>query len=217
MNSPIGTTIIIAVGILILFLPRALDTIQNMMAVDTSHTESVIEQREAVVLPTEENQDYAILAGGCFWCVESDFDKLDGVLSTVSGYTGDVDKLNPTYRNHADHIEAVKITYDSTKLTYGDIINNYFKTVDYTDNGGQFCDRGNAYRPVIFTKNAMEIEIAKKLAPSRSVVPIINASKFWNAEEYHQDYYIKNPIRYKYYRSSCGRDATIAKLASNRS
>ena len=158
------------------------------------------------------NQAEAVVAGGCFWCVEADFDKLDGVISTISGYTGDTDKLNPTYRDHGKHVEAVKITYDSEKLTYNEVIKYYYQHVDYTDASGSFCDRGNAYIPVIYTNGVEEEMIAHDLAPMRSVVPIIPATAFWDAEEYHQDYYLKNPVRYKYYRSGCGRDATIAKL-----
>ena len=158
------------------------------------------------------NQKEAILAGGCFWCVEADFDKLDGVISTTSGYTGDVDKLNPTYRDHGNHVEAVKVIYDADKLSYEDIIKYYYSTVDYTDAGGSFCDRGHAYIPVIYTASSAEEITARALAPKGSVVPIITATAFWDAEEYHQNYYIKNPVRYKYYRSGCGRDAKIAAL-----
>ena len=158
------------------------------------------------------NQKSAILAGGCFWCVEADFDKLDGVISTTSGYTGDVDKLNPTYRDHGNHVEAVKVIYDADKLSYEDVIKYYYSTVDYTDAGGSFCDRGHAYIPVIYTENSAEEITARALAPKGSVVPIITATAFWDAEEYHQNYYLKNPVRYKYYRSGCGRDAKIASL-----
>ena len=158
------------------------------------------------------NQKTTIVAGGCFWCVEADFDKLDGVIATVSGYSGDVDKLNPTYRDHGNHVEVVQITYDADVLSYEDLIKYYYSTVDYTDAGGSFCDRGNAYIPVIYTANDDEAATARALAPSRSVVPVIPATKFWKAEEYHQDYYIKNPVRYKYYRSGCGRDQKIASL-----
>lgn len=209
--------IITVIAVLVFLVgPRIVNRISQMINVDTSHAARVVEEREAVVLPTEENQDYAILAGGCFWCVEADFDKLDGVLSTVSGYTGDVDKLNPTYRDHGNHVEAVKVTFDSTKLSYEDVIKYFYNHVDYEDDGGSFCDRGHAYIPVVYSKNDMEREIAKRLAPKTSVVPIINASAFWDAEDYHQDYYIKNPLRYKYYRSSCGRDKRIAQLAQER-
>ena len=180
--------------------------------VPTATIEVVQEKNSSINDLTAVNQKEAILAGGCFWCVEADFDKLDGVISTTSGYTGDVEKLNPTYRDHGRHIEAVRVVYDADKLSYNDIINYFYKTVDYTDNGGQFCDRGNAYRPVIYTANDAEAKIAKDLAPKKSVVPTIQATQFWDAEEYHQNYYIKNPVRYKYYRSGCGRDVTLASL-----
>ena len=185
----------------------------NKTAVVPAATQEVVAEKNSSIGDFAAlNQKTAIVAGGCFWCVEADFDKLDGVISTVSGYTGDVDKLNPTYRDHGNHVEAVKVTYDADKLSYEDVINYYYSTVDYTDAGGSFCDRGHAYIPVIYTANDAEAKIAKDLAPSRSVVPIIPATAFWDAEEYHQDYYLKNPVRYKYYRSGCGRDAKIAML-----
>ena len=163
--------------------------------------------------------DTAILAGGCFWCIESDFEKLSGVIDVVSGYTGD-DLRNPTYRNHAQHVEAVKVTFDPQQISYDDILDYYWRHIDPTDNGGQFCDRGNAYIPVIYARpdqtaqakaSKAEIEQTKPFAaPIR--VPVLPAKEFWLAEEYHQDYYKKNPVRYNQYRKGCRRDAVVKSL-----
>ncbi len=167
----------------------------------------------------------AILAGGCFWCVESDFDKAPGVVSTVSGYTGGTTE-NPTYENYHDegngvvpHVEAVEITYDPAVTNYADLLTYYFHHIDPTDNGGQFCDRGPAYRPVIFTNGEEEKKIAEdaKQAAAKTLnteikVDILPVAKFWPAEDYHQDYHDKNTTKYKYYRWRCGRDARVEDL-----
>lgn len=163
--------------------------------------------------------DTVILAGGCFWCVESDFEKLPGVIKGVSGYTGG-DMQNPTYRNHGQHVEAVKITFDPKAVALDDLLDHYWKTIDPTDSGGQFCDRGNAYIPVIYARpDQMEAAENSKAEVERTkpfdapiTVPIRAAKTFWDAEDYHQDYYKKNPIRYKIYRSGCGRDARLSEL-----
>jgi len=166
----------------------------------------------------------AIFAGGCFWCVESDFDKVDGVIETVSGYTGGRTP-NPTYKQvtHTDtgHYEAVKIVYDPSVVDYETLVDYYWRTVDPTDAGGQFCDRGDSYRTAIFAVGAdqrtvaeaskSEIEDSGVLAKP-IVTPILQANTFWPAEGYHQDYYKKNPLRYSYYRKSCGRDKQIKKV-----
>ncbi len=166
----------------------------------------------------------AILAGGCFWCVESDFDKLEGVISTVSGYTGGTIP-NPTYENYHDegaltpHIEAVEIKYDPEVISYDQIIAYHLRHIDPTDGGGQFCDRGAAYRPAIFVQNDRERQIAednlKQAAEQLGenlAVEVIQANKFWPAEDYHQNYYQKNPARYKFYRWRCGRDQRVEEL-----
>lgn len=163
--------------------------------------------------------DTAIFAGGCFWCVESDFEKLPGVYEAISGYTGD-DMLNPTYRNHGKHVEGAKIIFDPDVVSYEQLLDHYWRTVDPTDNGGQFCDRGHAYIPVIYARpdqieaaenSKAEIERTKPFSdPIR--VPILSAKTFWKAEDYHQDYYKKNPIRYKIYRKGCGRDNRVEQL-----
>lgn len=161
----------------------------------------------------------AIFAAGCFWCVESDFDHLPGVIDTTSGYTGGTLE-NPSYDNHTGHVEAVQITYDPSKVNYKQLLDYYWHHVDLTDGGGQFCDRGSAYRPFIFTGNEAEkaeAEASKKeLEESgrfkKIAVQIAPAGKFWAAEDYHQNYYKKNPLRYRYYRAGCGRDARLTQL-----
>jgi len=165
-----------------------------------------------------------ILAGGCFWCVESDFDKVVGVVSTTSGYSGGhLD--NPTYKQvskeNTGHYEVVRIEYDPLQVSFDELITYYWRHVDPTDGGGQFCDRGDSYRTAIFVNNEEERDIAetskKEVTESEVlddpiVTPILSASTFWPAENYHQDYYQKNPIRYKYYRTSCGRDKRVKQV-----
>ncbi len=167
----------------------------------------------------------AILAGGCFWCVESDFDKLDGVIETTSGYSGGTIP-NPTYQNYnkpvegfEPHVEVLEVKYDATKISYEGILDYYFRHIDPTDDGGQFCDRGASYRPVIYVQNDQERDIA--VAKSKEVaalikqdvkVDILEATQFWAAEGYHQNYYKENPVRYNLYRWNCGRDQKIEKI-----
>ncbi|MEM8551291.1 MAG: peptide-methionine (S)-S-oxide reductase MsrA [Pseudomonadota bacterium] len=164
----------------------------------------------------------AVFAGGCFWCVESDFDKLDGVLETVSGYTGGTTE-NPTYREvvtgGTGHYEAVRITYDPERLTYRQMVDYLLRHVDPTDAGGQFCDRGHSYKTAIFTSDEEEraaakaaLEEADALIEAPVVTPVLDAAPFYVAEDYHQDYYLKNPLRYRYYRLSCGRDARVKEV-----
>ena len=159
----------------------------------------------------------AIFAGGCFWCVESDFDGVAGVTSTTSGYIGGTTE-NPTYYNHTagNHREAVRIEYDSAKVNYATLLDVFWHSVDPTDGGGQFCDRGHSYTTAIYAVGAEDLaaaEKSKKQAEAELGKPIVTeiaaAPAFWPAEDYHQDYYRKNPLRYKYYRSGCGRDARI--------
>lgn len=168
----------------------------------------------------------AIFAGGCFWCVEADFDKVPGVLETVSGYTGgSLD--NPTYEQvtygDTGHREAVRISYDPSQVSYEELLTAFWHSVDPTDGGGQFCDRGESYETAIFAKGddqleaaeASKAEIAKTL-DQPIATPIESAGTFYPAEDYHQDYYQKNPVRYKYYRWSCGRDQRIEELWGER-
>ncbi|KQT87520.1 peptide-methionine (S)-S-oxide reductase MsrA [Aurantimonas sp. Leaf443] len=159
----------------------------------------------------------AIFAGGCFWCVESDFDHVKGVLDTTSGYIGG-SIANPTYENHPGSYEAVRITYDPAQVSYDQLLTVFWHSVDPTDAGGQFCDRGPSYRTAIFAlndgqakaANASKAAVAKDLGTVAT--PVLKASAFTVAEGYHQDYYVKNPIKYRYYRTACGRNATVEKV-----
>ena len=164
----------------------------------------------------------AVFAGGCFWCTEADFDKIPGVVSTTSGYTGGR-VANPTYEQVSGggtgHIEAVKIVYDPAKVSYAKLVARFFRTIDPLDGGGQFCDRGGEYRSAIFVANAGQRQVAeatKKRAAALLGKPIatlvLPAATFYPAETYHQDYYKKNPVPYRYYRYRCGRDARLAEI-----
>ncbi|MFK7976131.1 MAG: peptide-methionine (S)-S-oxide reductase MsrA [Halioglobus sp.] len=162
----------------------------------------------------------AYFAGGCFWCMESDFEKREGVVGVVSGFTGGT-LANPTYSgNHAGHFEAIEVTYDPATVSYQDLLTLFWVNVDPFDNAGQFCDKGFSYRSAIFPAGTEETRLANEsLAATAQKFPgetihteIRPASAFWPVEEYHQDYYLKNPIRYKYYRWNCGRDARLKKL-----
>jgi len=167
--------------------------------------------------------DKAVLAGGCFWCMEADFEKLPGVTDVVSGFTGGTLK-DPTYNgNHEGHYESVEITYDPQKLSYRQLLDYYWRHVDPFDAGGQFCDRGHSYQTAIFVANDRERAIAEEskqavaaLFPGQTVVtPILAASTFYpikGDESYHQDYYKNNPVRYKYYRWNCGRDQRVKEI-----
>ena len=161
----------------------------------------------------------ATFAGGCFWCMEPPFDALDGVVSTTSGYTGG-HTANPTYEQvsagKTGHAEAVEIVYDPRKVTYARLLEVFWRNIDPLTANAQFCDTGNQYRAGIFVHDATQRKLAeasKDAAAQRLQKPIVTeitaASQFWPAEEYHQDYYKKNPIRYKFYRTSCGRDRRL--------
>lgn len=162
----------------------------------------------------------ASFAGGCFWCVEADFQKLEGVIDVVSGFTGG-SLQNPTYRgNHEGHYEAAEVTYDSDKISYEELLVHFWRTVDPLDAGGQFCDRGFSYKTAVFVGNDDERKAAERslaevdaLFPNATVATaILPAGRFWPVEEYHQDYADKNPLRYKYYRFGCGRDQRVNEL-----
>jgi peptide-methionine (S)-S-oxide reductase len=163
-----------------------------------------------------------VVATGCFWCTESDFDMVPGVLATTSGYIGG-NTVNPTYEQvtsgRTGHIEAVQVIYDPSRVTYAALVNHALRTSDPTDGGGQFCDRGSQYRPAIFVGSPAErsaAEAAKAQAAKALGKPvatdILPRGRFYRAEDYHQDYYKKNPLRYRYYRSSCGRDARVKQV-----
>ena len=165
----------------------------------------------------------AIFAGGCFWCVEEAFDQVDGVVSTTSGYTGG-HLADPSYKDvtaeTSGHAEAVKVVYKPDTVTYAHLLDVFWHNVDPTDAGGQFCDRGDSYRSEIFAVTPEQEATAKASkktlqddpdAPSPIVTEITPATTFYAAEEYHQNYYEKNSLRYKFYRNSCRRDATLEK------
>ena len=164
----------------------------------------------------------AIFAGGCFWCTESDFDKMPGVLATVSGFAGGR-TANPTYKQVSaggtGHYEVVRVTYDPKRISYAELVRRFLPTIDVVDGGGQFCDRGESYRPAIFFANAAErraaeaaLAAASKQLGQKTAVAVLPASRFTAAEDYHQDYYKKNPVRYKFYRWNCGRDQRLKAL-----
>lgn len=167
-----------------------------------------------------ENLQTAIFAGGCFWCVESDFDQLAGVVSTTSGYTGG-HVANATYKQvtagGTGHYEAVEIVFDADIISYPQMLHAFWRSVDPTDAGGQFCDRGDSYRTAIFALNADQAAQAEasKAAVRLSapvVTPILTASDFWDAEGYHQNYHNRHSLKYNFYRSRCGRDARVTQL-----
>jgi len=166
----------------------------------------------------------AVFAGGCFWCVESDFDKVPGVLSTTSGYTGGT-VANPSYAQVSNkstgHAEAVEIVYDPAKVSYEQLLEYYWRTIDPTTKDRQFCDSGSPYRTAIFAQDAAQLKAAQaslaaleKSKPFKEpiVTQVLPGAPFYAAEDYHQDYYKKNPVRYQYYRSACGRDARLKEL-----
>jgi peptide-methionine (S)-S-oxide reductase len=167
--------------------------------------------------------DKAVFAGGCFWCMESDFEKLPGVTDVISGFTGGTLK-NPTYNgNHDGHYEAVEVTYDPDKVSYQQLLDHYWVNIDPFDARGQFCDKGPSYLSAIFVANDAQRTLAeasrKKVIerfPNRKVVtPVLDASIFYpikGEESYHQDYYKNNSVRYKFYRWNCGRDQRLKEI-----
>lgn len=168
-----------------------------------------------------------VLAGGCFWCMESDFEKLKGVSDVISGFTGGTHQ-NPTYSGrHDGHYEAVQITYDPKIVSYKEILEHYWVNIDPFDDKGQFCDKGHSYLSAIFVANEKERAIAEALrkkvveefAGEDVITPILNAATFFpikGKESYHQDYYKKNPLRYKFYRLSCRRDSRLKEIWGDR-
>jgi peptide-methionine (S)-S-oxide reductase len=174
--------------------------------------------------PAPSSTAVATFAGGCFWCVEADFDKVPGVLSTTSGYTGG-SVANPSYEQVSakttGHAEAVRIVFDPAKVSYETLLGKFWRSIDPTTKDRQFCDAGSPYRTAIYTHDAAQAAAAKaslaaleKSKPFKEpiVTTIEPAGAFYPAEDYHQDYYRKNPVRYAYYRASCGRDLRLQQL-----
>ena len=172
----------------------------------------------------ENDLQVAIFAGGCFWCVEADFDNVPGVVRTISGFTGGV-LIDPTYKQVSDggtgHREAVQIFYDPKKVNYATLLEIFWRAVDPTDDGGQFCDRGESYSTAIFVNSPKQKQLAEDSKRKLQLSAVLNqpivtsievAGPFYPVEEYHQNYYKKNPLSYKYYRDGCGRDARIKEL-----
>ena len=176
------------------------------------------------VLAAGSNTEIAIFAGGCFWCMEPPFDKLDGVISTTSGYTGG-HQAEPTYTQvsagRTGHTEAIRIEYDPAKISYEELLAVFWKNIDPTTPDRQFCDQGSQYRSGIFYRDEAQKNAAEKSLKTIQqtkpfdepvVTELTSASTFYPAEDYHQDYYQKNPLRYKYYRYACGRDQRLKEL-----
>ena len=166
----------------------------------------------------------AVFAGGCFWCMEPPYDNLPGVVETIAGYTGGT-TTDPTYRQvtrgDTGHYEALLVVYRPEEVSYEELLEVFWVNIDPTDAGGQFCDRGSSYRSAIFVARVAEREAAERAKreieargtlPGGVITPILDAQPFYVAEEYHQDYYRKNPFRYQLYRNGCGRDARLRAL-----
>jgi peptide-methionine (S)-S-oxide reductase len=168
----------------------------------------------------------AVFAGGCFWCVEHDFKSIPGVIDVMSGYTGG-HLRNPTYQDviteTTGHYEAVRVTFDPARITYRQLTDRYWRLIDPTDDGGQFCDRGPSYRSAIFANAAQKAEaeaskaalVASNRLTSPVVTQVLPLGRFYEAEEYHRDYAKKNAIRYSTYRAGCGRDARLRQVWRN--
>lgn len=171
-----------------------------------------------------QKSEQAIFAGGCFWCMEPPFDKLPGVQSTTSGYIGGT-TTNPKYpevsSGKTGHYEAIKIVYDPKLISYEKLLEVFWNNVDPYDSNGQFCDKGQQYLSAIFFLDQTQYAAALKSKnvldkKKKTVTPLLKASPFYAAEDYHQDYYLKNPVRYKYYRFQCGRDKRLEELQESK-
>ena len=172
--------------------------------------------------------DKAVFAGGCFWCMESDFEKLEGVTDVISGFTGG-SLENPTYSgNHAGHYEAVEISYDPNKVTYQGLLDHYWVNIDPFDDRGQFCDKGFSYLSAVFVSSeaqrtlaeASKQKVIEQFPKQKVITPILPTSTFYpikGAESYHQDYYKNNPVRYNLYRWNCGRDQRLKEIWGDKS
>lgn len=172
------------------------------------------------ITPAMAGSATALFAGGCFWCMESAYEEQDGVTGVVSGFTGGTLK-KPTYSgNHAGHFEAVEVTYDPTVVSYQELLDLFWRNIDPFDDTGQFCDKGSSYRSAIFPATAAQREMAEqskaavaaRFGGQEVYTEVLDAGAFWPVEDHHQDYYLKNPVRYKYYRWNCGRDQRLQQL-----
>jgi peptide-methionine (S)-S-oxide reductase len=172
--------------------------------------------------PAPARLESAVFAGGCFWCTEADFEKVPGVMTAISGYAGGKTR-NPSYEQVSaggtGHYEAVRVIYDPRRVSYAALVDHYFRTVDPTDAGGQFCDRGDSYRTAIFVATPAQRKVAEtekaqvaRQLKLRIATAILPAGPFWPAEGYHQDYYKKHSWKYGFYRSRCGRDARLKQV-----
>ncbi len=157
--------------------------------------------------------DTFVYSGGCFWCTEADTEKLDGVSDVISGFTAGTTK-DPKYipGKWGDHREAAQVIYDPKKITFKELVTHVFKTIDYEDADGQFCDRGRSYTPAIYYKNDDQKKIILSLAPKTSIVPVEKERKFYPVREEHQNYYKKQSYKYEYYRFMCRRDKRLEQL-----
>ena len=165
----------------------------------------------------------AIFAGGCFWCMEDAFDHVDGVTETISGYAGGKTP-KPTYGSHKGYVEALKVTYDPSKVTYAQLLDQYWRNIDPFDPSGQFCDKGSAYRTAVFVSNDEEKSLAEetkqeieKRFDKNVATEIRETSTFYAAEGYHQDYHEENPVSYKVYKWNCGRAQRLADIWGEKS
>jgi len=195
-----------------------------LMAIGCQRSDAVQQMMKEEVTKEEMNLLKATFAGGCFWCTEADFEKLPGVVKVISGYAGGY-KENPTYKGVSSgttgHVEAIQVYYDPAKVTYEELLDYFWKHIDPTDPGGQFVDRGSQYRSVIFYHDEEQKRLAEKSKEALEksgrfskpiVTEIVKFTNFYEAEEYHQDYYKKNPLRYKFYRYNSGRDQFLEKV-----
>ena len=201
-----------------------MNRILAMLALAAAMSQVAVAQTAPTPAPKPAATPKATFAGGCFWCMEPPYDKLDGVVATISGYIGG-QKPNPTYQEvttgRTGHTEAVEVEYDPKKVSYEKLLEVFWKNIDPTQKDGQFCDHGSQYRSGIFVHNDEQRRLAdasksalEKSKPFKGeiVTEITPATTFYRAEEYHQDYYMKNPIRYNYYRTGCGRDERLKKV-----
>lgn len=205
-----------------------LSALLSLMALSACQPSDVEKMAVVAEQSTNASVGVATFAGGCFWCTEADFDKLPGVISTTSGYSGGKEK-NPTYKQvvagKTGHVEAVQVRFNKTQTNFAELLAAYWLTIDPLTPDRQFCDIGTQYRSVIFYHDDEQHELAKESksaleASGRFAQPVVTeiwpATTFYPAEEYHQDYYLKNPARYRFYRSNCGRDQRLKELWGNK-